>query len=54
LGSDIIGVDPILGPLALNGGNTLTHAIPTNSPAIDTGAIYPFFLTFWNGMSEIF
>ncbi len=33
--SDQIGVDPLLGPLADNGGPTLTHALPAGSPAID-------------------
>jgi len=31
-----INADPQLGPLANNGGPTLTHAIAPNSPAIDT------------------
>ena len=31
----IITGDPLLGPLADNGGPTLTHALPFNSPAID-------------------
>ena len=29
--------DPLLQPLADNGGATLTHALPANSPAIDVG-----------------
>jgi hypothetical protein len=29
--------DPLLGPLQDNGGLTPTHALPSNSPAIDTG-----------------
>jgi beta-glucanase (GH16 family) len=33
--SDKIGVDPLLGPLADNGGPTLTHALLPDSPAID-------------------
>ena len=32
---DISGVDPLLGPLAVNGGPTKTHALLTGSPAID-------------------
>ncbi len=32
-----IGVDPKLGPLANNGGPTLTHLLLTGSPAIDAG-----------------
>ncbi|MDQ4005504.1 MAG: hypothetical protein M3135_04265 [Actinomycetota bacterium] len=33
--ADMIGVDPMLGPLEDNGGNTLTHALLKGSPAID-------------------
>ena len=35
--NDQIGVDPMLGPLANNGGSTLTHALLAGSPAIDKG-----------------
>lgn len=35
--SDILDVDPLLGPLQDNGGRTLTHALLSGSPAIDTG-----------------
>ncbi len=31
-------IDPLLGPLANNGGRTLTHALLAGSPAIDAGA----------------
>ena len=34
---DTISADPILGPLANNGGLTKTHALLTGSPAIDSG-----------------
>ena len=34
---NITGVNPDLGPLQGNGGNTLTHALQTGSPAIDAG-----------------
>ena len=34
---DQINTDPLLGPLAENGGPTLTHALPEGSPAIDAG-----------------
>lgn len=34
---NIIGVDPLLGPLANNGGPTRTHALLPGSPAIDAG-----------------
>ena len=34
---DIIGQDPLLGPLADNGGPTQTHALLLGSPAIDAG-----------------
>jgi len=32
---DIVGVDPRIGPLADNGGPTLTHSLLTDSPALD-------------------
>jgi hypothetical protein len=35
---NLVGVDPMLGPLAPNGGPTNTHAISTGGPAIDAGA----------------
>ena len=46
LPSDIAGtgaapVDPRLGPLQNNGGQTPTHALETGSPAIDAGASCP-------------
>lgn len=34
-GSDVIGADPLLGPLANNGGQTDTRALGVGSPAID-------------------
>lgn len=34
---DLINADPMLGPLKDNGGNTLTHGLPKDSPAIDAG-----------------
>jgi len=34
---NLIGVDPLFGPLADNGGPTMTRALPVGSPAIDTG-----------------
>jgi len=34
---DKVNTDPLLGPLADNGGPTLTHALLSGSPAIDTG-----------------
>ncbi len=37
LETDLIGIDPLLGPLADNGGNTLTHALLPDSPARNTG-----------------
>ena len=36
-GSHILDEDPMLGPLADNGGPTLTHALPDGSSAIDSG-----------------
>jgi hypothetical protein len=45
---DLVGtgsspINPLLGPLQNNGGPTLTHALLTNSPAIDAGdnAVFP-------------
>lgn len=35
--SDVFGVDPQLGALALNGGTTRTQALPQSSPAVDQG-----------------
>lgn len=37
-GSDLTGLDPLLGPLADNGGPTETHRPLPTSPAIDAGA----------------
>ncbi len=37
LPADTLGVDPLLAPLANNGGRTLTHALLPGSPAIDAG-----------------
>jgi len=34
---DQVNTDPMLGPLQDNGGPTLTHALMTDSPAIDAG-----------------
>lgn len=34
---DLLGVDPMLGPLLDNGGPTWTHALMQGSPAIDAG-----------------
>ena len=36
--TNIIGQDPLLGPLNYNGGPTRTHALLSGSPAIDKGA----------------
>lgn len=38
LSGNIIGQDPLLGPLEDNGGPTLTHALLVQSPAIDHGS----------------
>ncbi len=35
--TDLIGVEPHLGPLSWNGGDTMTHALLSESPAIDAG-----------------
>jgi CSLREA domain-containing protein len=36
-GTDLPNTDPLLGALALNGGLTETHALPSDSPAVDQG-----------------
>ncbi len=40
-GNNIVGVDPMLASLELNGGRTQTHALLASSPAIDMGGPYP-------------
>ena len=35
--NNITGTDPMLGPLADNGGGTMTHEVPQGSAAIDAG-----------------
>jgi uncharacterized repeat protein (TIGR01451 family) len=35
--TDQPNTDPMLGPLAANGGPTMTHALPEGSPAVDAG-----------------
>ena len=37
--NDLSGVDPLLGPLAWNGGPTHTHALLPGSPALDSGPL---------------
>jgi hypothetical protein len=37
LSGDIVNMDPMLGPLADNGGPTMTHAISEDSPAVNAG-----------------
>jgi hypothetical protein len=37
VGGNQLNVDPLLGPLANNGGRTLTHALQPGSPAINNG-----------------
>lgn len=39
--TDVVGVDPLLGPLADNGGPTETHALLPDSPAIDLANCIP-------------
>ena len=36
-GGSLIGVDPLLGPLANNGGDTQTFSLLPGSPALDAG-----------------
>jgi hypothetical protein len=37
IGTPAVPIDPLLGPLAANGGPTRTHALQAGSPAIDSG-----------------
>jgi hypothetical protein len=37
-GSDLLGVDPLLGPLSSNGGPTATMALTATSPAVNRGS----------------
>ncbi|MEM9481473.1 MAG: right-handed parallel beta-helix repeat-containing protein, partial [Verrucomicrobiota bacterium] len=37
VGTSVVPIDPVLGPLAMNGGPTVTHALWVGSPAIDGG-----------------
>ena len=37
-GSNVHGLDPVLGPLAFNGDTTRTHALLAGSPAFDAGS----------------
>jgi hypothetical protein len=39
-GSNIVGQDPQLGPLATNGGPVQTMALPASSPAVDKGSAF--------------
>jgi hypothetical protein len=49
--NNIIGVDPVLGPLANNGGPTDTHALLAGSPAIDQGKNFSGLATDQRGAS---
>ncbi len=35
--SDLLGRDPLIAPLANNGGRNMTHALLSGSPALDQG-----------------
>ncbi len=37
VGTTVAPIDPMIGPLAMNGGPTPTHALLPNSPAVDKG-----------------
>ena len=50
--SDLTGTDPLLGPLADNGGPTLTHALLEGSPAIDAGQSSPDLTTDQRGVAR--
>ena len=48
--SDLINTDPLLGPLANNGGPTLTQALLYGSPAVDAGVAVPGLTTDQRGV----
>jgi len=50
--TDIVGLDPMLGPLAFNGGTTRTHALRAGSPAIDAGNETVFLPTDQRGIAR--
>ena len=50
--ADLAGSDPMLGPLADNGGPTWTHLLPADSPAVDAGDPASFFGTDQRGISR--
>ncbi|MCA9772332.1 MAG: CSLREA domain-containing protein, partial [Myxococcales bacterium] len=50
--SDLANTDPLLGPLADNGGPTQTHLPMPGSPAIDTGPVGLFPLTDQRGVAR--
>ena len=45
--TDLLDVNPLLGPLQDNGGPTWTHALLLNSPAINRGEISPAAVGSW-------
>ncbi|MGQ0777105.1 MAG: DNRLRE domain-containing protein [Pseudonocardiales bacterium] len=49
---DQINVDPRLGPLADNGGPTLTHALQAGSPALNNANVAPFPATDQRGVTR--
>lgn len=43
IGTAELPIDPLIGPLQDNGGETKTHALAANSPAIDASTYFSFF-----------
>ena len=52
LHSDLINPNPLIGPLANNGGPTMTMALLTGSPAIDAGVAVPGVATDQRGVAR--
>ena len=50
--TDLVNTDPLLGPLADNGGPTLTQALLPGSPAIEAGVNVPGVTTDQRGVSR--
>jgi len=51
-GSSLIGIDPLLGPLASNGGTTRTQLPAATSPAVDRGLSSPRLLVDQRGRTR--
>ncbi|MEM0897145.1 MAG: choice-of-anchor Q domain-containing protein, partial [Verrucomicrobiota bacterium] len=53
VGTSLAPIDPVIGPLAMNGGPTMTHALWVGSPAIDGGRNLNIPVTDQRGLDRI-